>query len=293
MIDSYNRIAISCLCVAVCFFGAYSSVHSLSPTPALSAKKQKSAESKTQSTYDRYGRYTSLDKKTEIVCPKQTDRTVVALVYGQSNSANAHGQRTFQSSPEIVNFFDGRCYGASDPLLGASGRAGSVWTLTGAKLLETGKYDHIIFVPAGIAASQIRQWAQGGDLNPMLARVIRAATRQYKFTHVIFHQGESDAQLKTTQDEYKQSFLSMVQSVRGLGVDAPLYVSVASVCAPLYDVDNPVTRAQTELISIPEGILPGPNTDVLNAPEDRFDDCHMSYAGVQKFSDLLIQTVFR
>jgi hypothetical protein len=281
--------------VVVYLFGAYSSSRNWWPTPTFSEKKQNNAKDKTPKRVDRdrYGRYTLLDKKTEIVCPRQTDNTVVALVYGQSNSANMHGQRTFQASSKIINFFDGKCYVASDPLLGASGAAGSVWTLTGTKLLETGKYDHIIFVPAGISGSHIHEWAQDGFLNPMLADAIRATTTQYRFTHVIFHQGESDAQRKTTEDEYKKSFLSMVRTIRELGVDAPVYLSVASVCGQFHNTDNPVTKAQRALVSIAQRILPGPNTDILNALEDRYDDCHMAYAGVQKFSDLLIQTVFK
>jgi hypothetical protein len=281
------------LCVVVYLFGAYSYSHDVWPITSLREIKQKIAGNETRQVKDPYGRYTFLDRKTEIVCPQQTDKTVVALVYGQSNSANMYSQRIFQSSPRIVNLFDGKCYVASDPLLGTSGGAGSAWTLTGTKLLATGKYDNIIFVPAGIGGSEIKRWAEGGNLNPLLVDVIRATTRKYKFTHIIWHQGEIDAQLKTTQEEYKKRFSSMLATIRGLGVDAPVYVSVASICAPFYDTDNPITRAQRELVSVSQHIFPGPNTDTLNSPEDRFDDCHMSYTGMQKFSDLLLQTVFR
>jgi len=293
MSNLYSKIVMAGLCAAICLLALYGFTHGLSSKPAGDEKKKENPEVKWPKAYDSYGRYSLLDGKTEIVCPKQTGYTLVALVYGQSNSANMHGQRTFQHSPRIINFFNGRCYMASDPLLGASGRAGSVWTLTGARLLETGKYDHIIFVPAGMTASQISEWAEGGRFNPMLSDVIRRATKRYKFTHVVFHQGETDARIKTTGEEYKKNFLSMVQTIRGLGVDAPVYVSVTSFCAPVVKTENPVTKAQRELVSARDRILPGPNTDVLNSPEDRFDDCHMSYAGVQKFSDLLMQTVFK
>jgi len=293
MSNLYRKTAIAGLCAMVCLLGLHGFTLGASSKSAADEKKQEGPEIKLPRAYDSYGRYNLLDGKTEIVCPKQTDQTVVALVYGQSNSANMHGQRTFQHSPRIVNFFNGRCYKASDPLLGASGRAGSVWTFTGARLLETGKYDHIIFVPAGMNASQISEWAEGGRFNPMLSDTIRRATKRYKFTHVVFHQGETDARIRTTEDEYKKNFLSMVQTIRGLGVDAPVYVSVTSFCAPVMETDNPVAKAQRELVSTRDRILPGPNTDTLNSPEDRFDDCHMSYAGVQKFSDLLMQTVFK
>src|SRR5438105_14689165 len=46
--------------------------------------------------------------KTERPCPPQTDKTMVAVVFGQSNAANALGQR-YAAKPNVVNFFSGRC----------------------------------------------------------------------------------------------------------------------------------------------------------------------------------------
>ena len=243
---------------------------------------------------DIYGRYINITTKTEISCPPQTDKTVVALVFGQSNSANHDGQRVLQKSPKIINFFNDKCYIASDPLLGATGTAGSVWTLLGTKLLATEKYDNIIFVPAGIGGTKIERWEQGGDLNAMLGSVVTSDTKKYSPTHLIWHQGESDNNVHTTKEVYKRHFNSMVQTIRNNGVKAPVYVSIASLsCGNNADPDNSVTKAQRELIASGNGILMGPNTDTLIGPEDRYDGCHMSYVGQQKFSDLLMQTVFK
>lgn len=273
-------------------FGAVSGVKNWRPVPLL--KKLKHTVDGKHRLTDEYDRFTNTKGKQEISCPQQTDKTVVALVFGQSNSANYDGQRVEQNSPHIINYFDDKCYIASDPLLGATGQAGSVWTLLGEKLLATGRYDNIILVPAGIGGTEIERWEQGGDLNGMLGTVIKKATQRYRFTQMIWHQGESDLTLNTTTNRYKKRFQSMLKSIRHEGVTAPIYVSVASICGDLQtDPDNPVTRAQRELGTSGNGILPGPDTDTLNAFEDRVDDCHMSYVGMQKFSDLLMKAVFQ
>lgn len=279
--------------------GAYSAAKNLWPIPILrqikSSLKVSIIKQSPIPTEERqvtvYGRYEKIDTKTEISCPRQTDNTVVALVFGQSNAANSHGQRILQNSPRIVNLFNGKCYVASDPLLGASGNAGSVWTLLGTKLIATGKYDNIIFVPAGMGGSAIKSWAQGGELNAMLGDVIQVSQPKYNFTHIIWHQGESDLVVKTTKDEYKQNFYSMLKTIRDNGVNRPIHVSIATIFGDNNNPDNPISKAQRELID-GNGIKLGPNTDKLNAPEDRYDDAHVSYTGMHKFADLLLLTVF-
>ena len=47
-------------------------------------------------------------------------RTMVALVFGQSNAANS-GQRRANGGPGVYNFYAGNLYRAQDPLLGATG----------------------------------------------------------------------------------------------------------------------------------------------------------------------------
>ena len=54
----------------------------------------------------------------------------VFLIIGQSNGAN-HGETRHSCKEAVFNFnpFDGGCYRASDPLLGATGDLGSPWCL--------------------------------------------------------------------------------------------------------------------------------------------------------------------
>src|SRR2546425_3481295 len=57
-------------------------------------------------------------------------RIMVALVFGQSNSSNS-GQTRRTARERVYNYYQGKLYLAQDPLLGADGDGGSVWTRLG------------------------------------------------------------------------------------------------------------------------------------------------------------------
>jgi hypothetical protein len=69
--------------------------------------------------------------------------------------------------------------------------------------------------------------------------------------------------------------------VRETGVDAPVYVSLATLCeeAP-HPFQNraEIRRGQKNLISIRDRILPGPDTDTIGI-EHRRDGCHFAASG--------------
>jgi hypothetical protein len=91
-------------------------------------------------------------------------RVMVALVFGQSGAANA-GETPRIATRDVYNFYKGKLYRAQDPLLGATGNGGSVWTRLGDKLIERQFYDAVVFVPIAVAGSTISRWRPGGDLH--------------------------------------------------------------------------------------------------------------------------------
>jgi len=88
---------------------------------------------------DELGRIISYPNKVEVGCPKAGDgKTAVLLIIGQSNSGNYAGQRyRSEHGEQVINFFAGRCYLASSPLLGASGIGGESFTLLANKMIES------------------------------------------------------------------------------------------------------------------------------------------------------------
>src|ERR1700722_3908972 len=73
---------------------------------------------------DWFGRLRRYPGKKEIACPSQDEATAVLLVTGQSNASNSQGQRYQSADDQVVNFFEGRCYRAASPLLGADYQKG-------------------------------------------------------------------------------------------------------------------------------------------------------------------------
>jgi hypothetical protein len=300
-------------CIAVAYLGgAYSLARNLWPIEELRTIKrlvfqperptERSTERLTERqtvnnpTHDVFTRLISYPGKVEIPCPKQTKATTVLLLIGQSNSGNHAGQR-YESThgDKVINYFDGKCFIAASPLLGASGANGESWTLLGNKLISSGFADRVVLVSAGIHSSLIRRWAEGGDLNGMLLAVMDEAKSRYRITHVLWHQGESDFSNKTPQGDYVNMFISLVDSLRQNGLSAPIFPSVATKCGivPAWTLENPIAVAQQSLHGKERQIFQGVNTDLILDSKDRYDDCHFSGTGQDKFANAWVEVLMK
>ncbi|MCS7088792.1 MAG: sialate O-acetylesterase [Thermoflexales bacterium] len=221
--------------------------------------------------------------------PTPQPRVMVALVFGQSNAGN-WGETRHRAHPRVRVFFRGRWSPAADPLPGADGAGGSVWTRLGDKIIAAGLYDRVVFVPAAIGGTEIAKWAPGGLLHEDLLRNIRTAQRAgLRFTHLLWHQGESDAVLDTDSEHYRRLFLAMLASIRKLGVDAPVFVARATRCG-MYPPNEKIRAAQAALIDPALGIYAGPDTDQLG-DEHRYDGCHFSAAGLERHAELWLEVL--
>jgi hypothetical protein len=223
------------------------------------------------------------------------------LVLGQSNAANDGGQRhRSQYGERVINEFDGHCFTAASPLLGSTDTKGEYWTRIGNSLIASGRYDNVVIAPVAYSGSEVARWADGGDINPVLVDSTKKLhDAGYRVTNVLWVQGEADFVLGTSTQAYEQRFLSMVGTLRGLGVAAPVYISVATKCLEprngglkQHAVDNPIERAQLALPKSGNGIVQGVNSDALLNGDDRYDDCHIGGSGAEKVAaawrDLLL-----
>lgn len=232
---------------------------------------------------DSAGRLMRYAGKVAVPCPKQTSRTAVVLIAGQSNAANHGAQRHKTRRPDrVFNFLGRRCYVAASPLLGSTGFAGEYWTLLADELVDSGAFDRVILAPMAVGASSVEQWAEGGALNASMIPLLQDLTTDYRVTHVLWDQGESDFALKTDPLRYKGQFLSFVETLRANGVDAPVFVSTATRCLMGWSDPNPIRTAQQELASGYPRLKPGVDTDKLLDAQDRYDDCHFADSGEVK-----------
>ncbi len=216
-----------------------------------------------------------------------SERVMVALAFGQSNAANS-GDVRGHGGEHVYNFFRGKLYEAQDPLLGATGDGGSVWTRLRCKLIDGNEYDAVVFVSVGVSGSAIARWTPGGNLHPRVVGAIRdLKARGLDVTHLLWHQGEADNLLGTSQDAYRERFLRLLGSVRSQGVDAPIYVSTAT----RYKSKGPneeLRQAQLELVDAARGVVAGPDTDALGGVY-RYDGTHFNDDGLDAFADLWLE----
>jgi len=264
--------------MALAAVGAYLYARDLwSGNPARDARTTASRAA----VYDSDRRLVFYPGKTEKPCPPQTARTAVILAIGQSNVANHAAARVATRHPaDVLNYFDGKCYVAASPLLGASGDSGEFLSLLADRLIEDDVYRNVIIVASGIGGTPIALWQRNGQLNDMLIRILKDLAAGYTVTQVIWQQGESDFRVATPAADYVASFRSLVDVLTENGVDAPLYIAVSTKCSP-WTADNPVAPAQRSLVDNKRVFL-GVDTDSLLAEEDRYDGCHFSESGQRK-----------
>ncbi|MBL0730307.1 sialate O-acetylesterase [Piscinibacter sp. HJYY11] len=238
-------------------------------------------------TTDPWGRLLAYPGKQAVACPVQDESTVVLIVAGQSNAANSGALRhTSRHGSRVVNFLDGRCFVAASPLLGADGRSGEYWTLLADRLIDEGKARQVVLAPFSVNGTRIERWQPGGELHAPFLAMLGQLRAVYRPSQVLWHQGESDFLLGTTQTTYADALKALVLGVRSKGIEAPFHVAVASRCLlSAWRADNPVAQAQRAAPDAALRILPGPDADAVWADAHRFDDCHLSAAGQAEMAE--------
>lgn len=242
--------------------------------------------------YDGFGRLISFPGKQEAACPNQDKNAAVLLAIGQSNSANSAEKKFITKYPDkVLNYFDGKCYVASSPLLGATGMKGEFITPTADKLIESGKYESVLIVSSSIENSPISRWQRDGDLNEMLLDVIDKIGGEYKITGIIWHQGESDYINNTSAKVYVRSFNSLVETLKEKNVDSPIFISIATKCRGGWNENNPTSVGQRQLVDN-KRIFLGADTDkILNDSDRSADRCHFSETGQLKTAESFSTTI--
>jgi len=266
-------------------FGAHSYARNIFPIDLIRTLKNKynitSALGIGQ--YDEFGRLVAISGKKEVSCPAQSSETGVLLSIGQSNAANFAEKKVITRYPnQVFNYYDGKCFVASSPLLGASGEEGEFITPLADKLIEYGTYKAIVIISSGIGGTPIARWQEDGDLNQMLLDTL-VSIKIYGVTDVVWHQGEADFYNSTSTKIYERSFYSLKNSLRTAGVTAPFFIAVATKCgiSPYWKASNPTAIGQKNLQDNSQIFL-AVNTDELLENEDRRDLCHFSETGQLK-----------
>lgn len=218
--------------------------------------------------------------RVERPCSPVFGRTAIIVVHGQSNAANFGSAR--HMSRETVDNFDpasGKCFAAADPLLGTDGLGGSFATHLGDILIQAGRYDRVILVPiARGGASLAFLNDEGAELTTNGIAKLKAAGLTP--THILFQQGERDALMTTTAEQYAALLHQLVKRFRTAGFDAPFYVSRSAKCDYAGPKNTAAVRAgQLAAIDAALNIRQGPDTDTIGNEGRVSDGCHMNEIG--------------
>ena len=246
---------------------------------------------------------------------------MVALVMGQSNAADFGETLGSEFNGKFTNNVyamreNGSCKRANDPLSWLNfhygGYRSSVWSRLGQRIIDSGAYDNVLFVSIAFGGSKIESFLPGAvlvgiSLNDMILDAIqKLKDRDFEITHILWHQGESDAIIEdiipplgfpltyysktTTTSEYISRFKTLLQSIRDAGVDAPIYPAVATRCDD-FPPESRIRDAQIELGTMADlGIYPGPDTDTIETDSFlRYDGCHMTDLGLDEHAELWLE----
>ncbi|WP_293391050.1 hypothetical protein [Nevskia sp.] len=215
-------------------------------------------------------------------------RPVVFLAFGQSIASNFN-QAPYTPKRPSYNIHQGRCFEARDPMAGADGTLGSMWSHLG-DALPSGLMPYTAFVTIGVGDSSVAQWDAGGSLNERLTEAVRS-TRDTGFgiSYLLWHQGSADR--GTTAGTYQSHFMGMIQSIAPYGVlpgtspgNTRVLIAVHTRCGN-GGQDAALAAAQRGLVNPDKGFFPGADTDTLGG-NFRYDGCHLSKAGQEKAAAL-------
>jgi hypothetical protein len=222
--------------------------------------------------------------------------TTVILTFGQSNAANWGEERyAARGAVHVFNMFDMKFYRAIDPLPGASEKGGSVWGRLGDRLIDAGFASSVLFVPIAFGASYVEDWAPGGQCYPRLMLALHRLKRAGITVDLLcWHQGEANANhTSMTADEYRDCFRAMLRGVRESGVNAQVYVALATLCendSHPFQNSAEIRLSQKKLVSVGDRIMPGPDTDQIGI-EHRWDGCHFSASGQELAAQAWFQAI--
>jgi hypothetical protein len=281
-----RRIVVILLLLAAYGYGAFSHQLGLFPTPQFEAALRRNLWRlrEERGFKDTRGRQ-------QVDCKQFAEPgSAILVTLGQSNAAN-ESELEFQPGEGVYNFsfFDGKCYVAHDPLLGATGSAGSVWSRVGDKLVRAGVYKRVLIAPMAVGGSRVLAWTPEGVHFTRIEAMHKALDEAgLKPTHILWHQGESDARW-TSEGEYVAQFTAMLAGMRRFGFDAPVYVAVSSVCR--HSGSDAIRAAQRALPRLLDNVRPGPNTDELDRFRWRRDGCHFSAEGLEMHADLWVEAL--
>lgn len=241
--------------------------------------------------------FTDTAQKTQTNCPP-AEKALTFLVLGQSQAANSNTTRTpSDGNKSLVNFWEGKCYLLSDPVLGASGNGGSLWPLFAQKLYP-GTWRPMVILNGAAHGSPSEIWLPNTRSDVKLMDRLMENVRRYtemggKIDYIVYYQGEADSMNKVSKGTYKKNlniiFDYLQQALPG---DQKILMFATSYCPPYNDVSADIINAQKETAHERADTILAFNSDRLDG-RYRHDGCHLNALGADVVTDQLRNLMIR
>jgi hypothetical protein len=233
------------------------------------------------------------DRESAVECNAiDRDRLLVILAVGQSIASN-YGDTPFRPDANVFSFYNGRCFKGADPLPGADGTGGSIWSRLGDRLVKAGYAKNVLLVAIGAGGSSISEWVPDAKYYPRLvdaASSLRAA--DLKPQMIVWQQGSRDRDMGA--EKYKDYMNKFIYALPFLGLrlgqPARLLVATHTRCNNEAALD--IQLAQQSFVAPEKYILAGPNTDTLTT-DLKYDGCHYNDVGLKAASRLWFEAVLQ
>ncbi|MEI4473712.1 sialate O-acetylesterase [Frigidibacter sp. MR17.24] len=214
-----------------------------------------------------------------IACPSVAD-TIVVVTGGQSNATNVI-PTLHTAGPQVSVWFEGACYPAADPILGANNSSGSLWSLMGDKLATaTGK--PVLLINGGLGGTQYADWndTRSGYLAALTRRIETARAAGYEIDLALWHQGESDALIERDRNVIRTELSTLSEKLLDAMPEAPLYMFQTTKCIGALRANGveEVRAIQADVVQAHPRMVLGMNTDTLGN-DYRWDTCHFNSQG--------------
>ena len=205
----------------------------------------------------------------------------IYITCGQSNSANYGSPIATASSDQVsaFNYSTSAWTRAADPMPGAGGSGGSVWSRLG-DLLAARDHVPVAFACLGVGSTSVSQWVPG--TGSFYSNISTAIQKLKSFRAILWHQGESDSLAPTTTTNYATRLQNVIaQSRADAGFAVPWYVcevgfhSSSGLAAELR-----VNAGQRRVIYGDDQVFAGPRTDDFHLEGKLTDAVHFNAQGL-------------
>jgi hypothetical protein len=161
--------------------------------------------------------------------------TLKLFVWGQSLAANCgHGRYVARNADKTCVYADGHFYACGDPIVGADGPGGSVWSRLSDSILglpiNNSTINQVVIGCCAQGSTSINDWAPGGNEAPRLLRCLSDYIANVgQPTHLAYSQGEQDVG-RLSAEQWVDQWRAMHASIRNLGCTSKIWTSIETIC---------------------------------------------------------------